>query len=138
MQARGLSSLFPIADVAVMGLGSVVRHLPRIYRRVQQTVASVLAARPDALVIIDSPGFTHSVARRVVRARPELPVVGYVSPSVWAWRPGRAPRMAAYVDHLLALLPFEPAVHERLGGPPCTYVGHPLIERLDDLRAAAR
>jgi lipid-A-disaccharide synthase len=110
-----------------------VRHLPRIIRRVHATVAAVLRERPDVLVIIDSPGFTHSVARRVARARPELPVIGYVSPSVWAWRPGRAPRMRAYVDHVLALLPFEPAVHERLGGPPCTYIGHPLVERLGEL-----
>ena len=85
---------------------------------------------PTRVVIIDSPEFTHPIARRIRRRRPEIPIIDYVSPSVWAWRPGRARKMRAYVDHVLALLPFEPEAHERLGGPPCTYVGHPLIERL--------
>jgi lipid-A-disaccharide synthase len=136
MTARGLATLFPVADVAVMGLGAVIGHLPRIVRRVHRTVDAVLRSAPDVLVIIDSPGFTHAVAKRIARARPHLPIIDYVSPSVWAWRSGRAPRMAGYVDHVLALLPFEPAVHLRLGGPPCTYVGHPLIERLGSLRPA--
>jgi lipid-A-disaccharide synthase len=134
MQARGMGSVFPVGDVAVMGFGSILRHLPRIVRRGYQAVAAVVEARPDALVIIDSPGFTHAVAKRVARGLPDLPIVNYVSPSVWAWNPGRARRMTRYVDHVLALLPFEPEAHARLGGPPCTYVGHPLIERLGDLR----
>lgn len=134
MQARGMTSFFPVADVAVMGFASILRHLPRIVRRGYSAVDAILAARPDVLVIIDSPGFTHAVAKRVARRRPDLPIVNYVSPSVWAWNPGRALRMARYVDHVLALLPFEPAAHARLGGPPCTYVGHPLIEKLDALR----
>jgi lipid-A-disaccharide synthase len=136
MQARGLKSLFPIGDVAVMGFGSIVRHLPGIVARGYETVAAVLKAEPDVLVIIDSPGFTHAVAKRVRRRRPGLPIVDYVSPSVWAWAPGRARKMARYVDHVLALLPFEPEAHRRLGGPPCTYVGHPLVERLGELRPA--
>jgi lipid-A-disaccharide synthase len=86
------------------------------------------------LVIIDSPDFTHRVARRVRKAAPDIPIVDYVSPSVWAWRPGRARAMRAYVDHVLALLPFEPAAHARLGGPPCSYVGHPLSEQVAELR----
>lgn len=134
MAAQGMNSLFPVADVAVMGIGSVIRHLPRIARRVGQTVDALHAADPDGLVIIDSPGFTHTVARRLARRRPNLPVVDYVSPSIWAWRPGRAVRMARFIDHVLALLPFEPEAHRSLGGPPCTYVGHPLMERLDVLR----
>lgn len=136
MAAQGMESLFPISDVAVMGIGSVLRHLPRIARRIGQTVETLDRAAPDGLVIIDSPGFTHTVARRLARRRPGLPVVDYVSPSVWAWRPGRAARMARFIDHVLALLPFEPDAHRRLGGPPCTYVGHPLVERLDVLRPA--
>jgi lipid-A-disaccharide synthase len=136
MQARGMASLFPISDVAVMGLGAVVQHLPRIVRRVHQTVAAVIAAEPDVLVIIDSPELTHAVARRVARRRPGLPIIDYVSPTVWAWRAYRARRMIRYVDHVLALLPFEPEAHRRLGGPPCTYVGHPLIERIAELRPA--
>jgi lipid-A-disaccharide synthase len=117
-----------------MGILPVIKRLPSLIRRVHQTVDAVVAAQPAALVIIDSPDFTHAVAKRVRRHLPDLPIIDYVSPSVWAWRPGRAKRMRAYVDHVLALLPFEPDAHRRLGGPPCTYVGHPLIERLDDLR----
>lgn len=144
MEARGLSSLFAMSDVAVMGPLAILRRLAPIVRRVYQTVDAAIAFEPDALVIIDSPEFTHPIAKRVRRRRPEIPIVDYVSPTVWAWRPGRAKAMRPYVDHLLALLPFEPAAHERLGGPPCTYVGHPLIERqawlsaLDPAPLAAR
>ena len=134
MAAQGLRTLFPLSDIAVMGLGAVVARLPSIVRRVYRTVDAIVAGRPDAVVIIDSPEFTHAVARRVRRKLPSLPIVNYVSPSVWAWRPGRARKMRAYVDHVLALKPFEPDAHRRLGGPPCTYVGHPLIERFDELR----
>lgn len=137
MRAAGMQSLFPISDVAVMGLASVIAHLPRIVRRARAAVAAIVAAAPDVLVIIDSPDFTHAVAKRVARRQPDLPIVDYVSPSVWAWRPGRARRMSRYIDHVLALLPFEPAAHARLGGPPCSYVGHPLIEKLDRLRPAS-
>ena len=136
MMARGMTSVVPLGDVAVMGLASVLGHLPRIVRRVYTLVDAVIAAEPDVLVIIDSPELTHAVARRVARRRPELPIVDYVSPSVWAWRAYRARRMTRYVDHVLALLPFEPDVHRRLGGPLCSYVGHPLIERLGALRPA--
>ncbi len=131
MASQGCPSLFPLSDIAVMGISAVIPRLPRLIRRIHQTVDAVLQADPDILVILDSPEFTHAVAKRVRRARPGLPVVDYVSPSVWAWRPGRAKKMRRYVDHVLALLPFEPGVHRRLGGPDCTYVGHPLIERLD-------
>ncbi|SDU11471.1 lipid-A-disaccharide synthase [Stappia sp. ES.058] len=136
MAAQGVVSLFPIEDIAVMGLSAVLPRLPLIVKRVYQTVDDIVKRNPDVVVIIDSPDFTHNVAKRVRKRAPHIPVVDYVSPSVWAWRPGRARRMAAYVDHLLAILPFEPQVHKRLGGPPTTYVGHPLIERADRLRPA--
>lgn len=134
MEREGLASAFPMSEIAVMGIGAVVARLPGIVRRGLALVDTIVTARPDALVIIDSPDFTHRVASRVRKRLPGLAIVNYVSPSVWAWRPGRAPRMRPYVDHVLALKPFEPAVHLRLGGPPCTYVGHPLIERLGELR----
>lgn len=136
MEAEGLKSLFPLADVAVIGFTAILARFPMLYKRVHATVDACVAANPDVLVIIDSPEFTHQVAKRVRQRAPTVPIVDYVSPSVWAWRPGRAPKMRAYVDHILALLPFEPATHERLGGPPCTYVGHPLIERVTELRPA--
>jgi lipid-A-disaccharide synthase len=134
MAGEGLKVLFPVSDIAMMGIGAVVAHLPRLVRRVYSAVDAIVAEQPDAVVIIDSPEFTHAIAKRVRRRLPSLPIVNYVSPSVWAWRPGRARRMRAYVDHVLALKPFEPEAHQRLGGPPCTYVGHPLIERLAELR----
>ena len=126
LSAAGLASLFDIEEVAVMGIGPVVARLPRIVRRVWDVVRDVRRQQPDVLVIVDSPDFTHAVAKRVRRAMPDLPVVNYVCPSVWAWRSGRARAMRGYVDHVLALLPFEPTVLEELGGPPATYVGHPL------------
>jgi lipid-A-disaccharide synthase len=129
MQAAGLSSIFPLSDVAVMGPAAIIARLPTLVRRVYKTVDAALAFDPDILLIIDSPEFTHPIAKRVRQRRPDIPIVDYVSPSVWAWRPGRARKMRPYVDHLLALLPFEPEAHVRLGGPACTYVGHPLIER---------
>ena len=135
MEAQGLVSEFPLADVSVMGPVAILARLPRLIRRVHQAVDAVVAANPDAVVIIDAPEFTHPIAKRVRRQRPGVPIIDYVSPSVWAWRPGRARRMTGYVDHVMALLPFEPEVHLRLGGPPCTYVGHPLIERLADWQA---
>jgi lipid-A-disaccharide synthase len=134
MAAEGLSSLFPIDGIGQIGVASVVRQLPTLLRRIRMAADAAIAVRPDVLVIIDSPDFTHRVARRVRRAAPTIPIVDYVSPSVWAWRPGRARAMRGYVDHVLALLPFEPAVHARLGGPSCSYVGHPLIEQIEQLR----
>lgn len=131
MSAQGLASQFPLSDVAVMGPMSVLPRLPRIMSRVWHTADAAVAAQPDAVVIIDSPEFTHPIAKRIRKRRPQTPIIDYVSPSVWAWRSYRAAKMRGYVDHVLALLPFEPAVHERLGGPPCTYIGHPLIERHD-------
>ncbi|HDO52021.1 MAG TPA: lipid-A-disaccharide synthase [Rhizobiales bacterium] len=102
-----------------------------IVKRVYQSVDAAVEMKPDALVIIDSPEFTHPIARRVRRRLPAIPVINYVSPTVWNWRPGRARKMRGYIDHVLAILPFEPAAHERLGGPDCSYAGHPLIERLE-------
>ena len=135
MEAEGLESLFPMSDVAVMGPAAILKRLAPIVRRVYRTVDAAVAVEPDIVVIIDAPEFTHAIAKRIRRKRPAIPIVDYVSPTVWAWRPGRAKAMRPYVDHLLALLPFEPDAHKRLGGPPCTYVGHPLAERIADIRA---
>jgi lipid-A-disaccharide synthase len=136
MLGEGLQPLVRINDVAFIGLG-MLTQLPAIFRYIREVADAAVAARPDVLVIIDSPELTHRIARRVRKQAPEIPIVNYVSPSVWAWRPGRARAMRAYVDYVLALLPFEPQAHERLGGPPCSYVGHPLIEQLDELRPNA-
>ena len=137
MAAAGVISPFGIDELSIMGIAAIPRRLPMIFRRIRETAAAVVAARPDALVIIDSPDFTHRVARRVRRLAPAIPILDYVSPSIWAWRPGRARAMRGYVDQVLAILPFEPAVHVKLGGPPCLYVGHPMVEHIADLRPNA-
>jgi lipid-A-disaccharide synthase len=134
MAREGLVSLFPIEELSIMGLAAVITQLPKISRLIRETAVAVTTAPPDILVIIDSPDFTHRVARRVRARDPSIPIVDYVSPSVWAWRPGRAQAMSAYVDHVLALLPFEPEEYRRLRGPPCSYVGHPLTEQIATLR----
>ena len=135
MEAQGLKSLFPLSDVAVMGPAAILKRLPTLIRRVYSAVDASIKFDPDVVVIIDSPEFTHPIAKRIAKRLPDVPIIDYVSPSVWAWRPGRAKRMTAYIDHVLALLPFEPDAHARLGGPACTYVGHSLAERIDDIRS---
>jgi lipid-A-disaccharide synthase len=137
MAREGLDTLFPIEELSIIGLAAVVKDLPKILGLIKETVIAVTEAAPDMLVIIDSPDFTHRVAKRVRAKDPSIPIVDYVSPSVWAWRPGRARAMLKYVDHVLALLPFEPEAYQRLHGPPCSYVGHPLIEQLASLRPNA-
>jgi lipid-A-disaccharide synthase len=134
MSAAGLQSLHPIDDFSIIGFAAIPRQLPKKILQMRATVRAVLAHRPHALVIVDSPGYTLWIARFVRRADPSIPIIDYVSPSVWAWHSGRARSMRRYVDHVLALLPFEPGVHLRLGGPPCSYVGHPLIEEVEKLR----
>ncbi|HZP19854.1 MAG TPA: lipid-A-disaccharide synthase [Bauldia sp.] len=136
MARLGLRSLFPMGEIALHGITAVLRKLPELLRLIRSTARAVIEAKPDVLVIVDSPDFNLRVAKAVRMADPSIAIVDYVSPSVWVWRSGRARAMRPYVDHVLALLPFEPGVHHRLGGPPCTYVGHPLIERLDALRPA--
>jgi len=134
MAREGLTSLFPIEELSIIGLAAVVAQLPKILRLIGETARAVTQASPDVLVIIDSPDFTHRVARRVRASDPSIPIINYVSPSVWAWRPGRARAMRRYVDHVLAVLPFEPEEFRRLRGPPCSYVGHPLTEQTATLR----
>jgi lipid-A-disaccharide synthase len=137
MARQGLNSLFPIEELSIVGFAAVVQQLPKILRLIRETADAVTRVAPDVLVIIDSPDFTHRVARRVRARNPAIPIVDYVSPSVWAWRPGRARAMLNYVDHVLGLLPFEPEEYRKLRGPPCSYVGHPLIEQLPSLRPNA-
>jgi len=137
MAAAGVTSHFPLGDLAIMGFAAIPARLPLILRRIREAADAVIAAKPDVLVIIDSPEFTHRVAKRVRAHAPHIPIVDYVCPSVWAWRSGRARKMRAYVDRVLALLPFEPEAMRRLGGPPTDFVGHPLAEAVTRLRPAA-
>jgi len=126
LQALGLVPLFDGAEIALMGLSAILRDLPRLMRRISQTASAVAAEKPDCLITIDSPDFSLRVAKKVRAADPSIPIVHYVCPSVWAWRPGRAVAMKPYIDHILCILPFEVKELSRLGGPPGTYVGHRL------------
>jgi len=125
MTAEGLVSLFPLTDIAVMGLTEVLPRLPIILSRLSKTAAAVWEMAPAAVVTIDAPSFGLRVADRVRGSG--IPLIHYVAPQLWAWRPGRARKLAGRVDRLLALLPFEPAFFSKLG-VDCTYVGHPVLE----------
>ena len=133
----GLASLFPMEEIALHGITEVLARVPNLVKRINQAAAAVIAAEPDVLVAVDCPAFSLRVAKRVRRRNPRIAIVDYVSPTVWAYWPWRARRMARFVDRVLAILPFEPEAHRRLGGPPCTYVGHPLITRLAEFRPEA-
>ena len=127
MAAEGLHSLFDYEELSIVGFSAVIARLPQLLMRIRNTARAIVAAQPDGLIIIDSPDFTHRVARAVHRAMPDLPIINYVCPTVWAWKPERAARMAGYIRHVLSVFPFEPDIVARLGGPPVTYVGHRLM-----------
>jgi lipid-A-disaccharide synthase len=126
MQAEGLQTLFPMEELSVMGLTEILANYRRLSRRVDGTAAAVQAMAPDALITVDIPEFSLRVAARVKAALPDLRTIHYVAPTVWAWRPGRAKKMAKSVDHVLALLPFEPPYMEA-AGMSCDFVGHPVV-----------
>jgi len=127
MAAEGLETLVPQAELALFGVFELLPHLPNLLRRMDQTVAEIVRLKPDAVIGIDSPGFTVRVAKRVRKAAPSIPLIHYVAPTVWAWKPKRAKKYAELYDHLLVLLPFEPPYFER-EGLPCTFVGHSVVE----------
>ena len=126
MGARGLHSLFPMEELSVMGLAEVLPRYFALKRRIAQAAAAIIEVAPDVVITIDSPDFCLRVLKLARAARPDLRTVHYVAPSVWAWRPGRAARMAPLVDHVLALLPFEPA-YMQAAGMSCDFVGHPVV-----------
>ncbi|SDA39596.1 lipid-A-disaccharide synthase [Mesorhizobium qingshengii] len=136
LQALGLMPLFDGSEIALMGLSAILRDLPRLMRRISQTAKTVAGEEPDCLITIDSPDFSLRVAKKVRAIDPAIPIIHYVCPSVWAWRPGRAVAMKPYVDHILCILPFEVKELSRLGGPPGTYVGHRLTHDPGVLGAA--
>lgn len=125
MAGEGLDSLFPLADLSVMGFAEVLPRLPTIFARLRTTAEAVRNLRPDVVVLIDAPSFGLRVADRIRDTG--IPVVQYVAPQLWAWRPGRARKLKGRVAAILALLPFEPAFFAGLG-ISCTHVGHPVLE----------
>lgn len=137
MAQEGLSSLYPMAELSVFGFADVIKSVSRLRARIRETVEAVVAQPPAVLILIDSFGLSFRIAKRVRKRLPHLPIIKYVAPQVWVWRQYRAAAMKPYFDHTLALFPFEPEVHRNLGGPPCTYIGHPILEELPRLRPDA-
>lgn len=127
LEALGLKSQFDVDDIALMGLGGVLKKLPKLIFYIHYLARFIAREKPDCLIIIDSPDFTHRVAKKVRKIAPQIPIIKYIAPSVWAWRPERAKEMRAFIDHVLVILPFEAKVMHELKGPPATYVGHRLL-----------
>ena len=131
LETLGLRSLFPMSDLAVMGISDVVKRLPLLLWRIEQTARAIRAAKPDVVVLVDSQDFSKLLARRLKRLGYRGKLILYVAPSVWARAPQRAAKLKPLFEEVLAVLPFEPAVMQQLGGPPTCYVGHPALgERL--------
>lgn len=125
MTAQGLNSRFDMSEISVMGLAEILPKYRHLKRRIAQTAQAVIDMQPDVLITIDSPDFSLRVAKRV-KARSSVRTVHYVAPTVWAWRPGRAAKMARHIDHVLALFPFEPPLMQA-HGMDCDFVGHPVV-----------
>lgn len=129
LMGEGLRSIFPMADLAVMGWSDVLMRLPLLLWRARQVADAIIRSRPDVVVLIDSQVFVRVVAERVRQAGANVPMLLYVAPAVWAWAPERAAQLQPLFDEVLAVLPFEPKVMAELGGPPTSYVGHPALTR---------
>ncbi len=128
METEGLKSIFPYTELMHFGVVEILRHIPHLLKRIKQTVRAVIRSQPDALITIDSPGFTFRVAKQVKKLSSiKIPLIHYVAPTVWAWKPGRAKKIAQYLDHLLVVLPFEPP-YFTCEGLACTFVGHSVVE----------
>jgi lipid-A-disaccharide synthase len=134
MEQAGLKTIFPMADIAVMGIVEVIPHLKVIFKRIKQTVATAIDKKVDILITIDGAEFSFKVAKGVKKQNKDLKIVHYVSPQVWAWRENRVFKMEKFLDHVLALFPFEPKYYAKTN-LKCTYVGHPIVERFTELKA---
>ena len=132
MTNEGVQSLFPISEMAVMGIFELVPHVPNLIRRIHETVQDIIAKKPVAVISIDSKAFTMRVAKLIQKQQKEsdneIKLIHMVAPTVWAWRPGRAKNISKFLDHLLTLFPFEPPFFTR-HGLPTTFIGHPLAEQ---------
>ncbi len=130
MKEKGVDSLFDISELSVMGISAVAAKLPSLLKRIKQTANDIIEKKPDVLLLIDSPEFSYRVAKKVRKQLPQVKIVKYVAPTVWAWREGRAKKIKPYIDHIMAILPFEPDLLKKLDGPDATYVGHPLAAEM--------
>ena len=137
MMNRGLDSIFPMSDLSVMGLVEIALKYSNLKNRLDQTIQSILDEKPDILLTIDAPEFCFRVAKKIKLSNKNIPIAHYVAPSVWAWRPNRAKKISEFVDHILALFPFEPRYFRDVG-IKCDFVGHPIVtESLADEESIA-
>ena len=125
MITRGMDSLFAMQELSVMGIVEILKQYPRLKRRLDETADYIIAQNPDVLITIDAPEFSLRLAK-IIHSKSDIPTVHYVAPTVWAWRPKRADKMAHFIDHVLALFPFEPPLMQR-AGMSCDFVGHPVV-----------
>jgi len=125
MITRGMDSLFAMQELSVMGIVEILKQYPRLKRRLDETADYIIAQNPDVLITIDAPEFSLRLAK-IIHSKSDIPTVHYVAPTVWAWRPKRADKMAHFIDHVLALFPFEPPLMQR-AGISCDFVGHPVV-----------
>ena len=125
MITRGMDSLFAMQELSVMGIVEILKQYPRLKRRLNETADYIIAQNPDVLITIDAPEFSLRLAK-IIHSKSDIPTVHYVAPTVWAWRPKRADKMAHFIDHVLALFPFEPPLMQR-AGMSCDFVGHPVV-----------
>ena len=127
MAAEGHTSLFPITELSVMGLAEVIPRIPKILNLINQTVSDIIKQQPNVIITIDAPDFCFRIARRLKGKG--IPLIHYVAPSVWAWRPNRAKKVANLFDHLISILPFEPPYFQKYG-LQTSFVGHPVVQSL--------
>jgi lipid-A-disaccharide synthase len=125
MQEQGLQSRFAMEELSVMGLAEILPKYKALKARIREMAEAIIATKPDVLITIDSPDFCLRVAK-LVKAQADVPTIHYVAPTVWAWRAGRAAKMAKHIDHVLALFPFEPP-YMQAEGMTCDFVGHPVV-----------
>lgn len=132
MQSNNFTSLFDMSDISIFGIFPVLRKLFFLMNKINDVVKDICQKKPDIIILIDSPDFNHRVAKKVKKYLPDVPIVCYVAPTVWAWRQGRAKKMSEYFDYLLSVIPFEVNFFEKYG-LKTSYVGHPFIEKVKNI-----
>ena len=132
MQSNNFTSLFDMSDISIFGIFPVLRKLFFLMNKINDVVKDISQKKPDIIILIDSPDFNHRVAKKVKKYLPDVPIVCYVAPTVWAWRQGRAKKMSEYFDYLLSVIPFEVNFFEKYG-LKTSYVGHPFIETVKNI-----
>ena len=130
LSAHGLKSLFPYEELSLIGPWAILKNIKELNKKLKLTIKSIVSYKPDILIIIDSPEFTHRVAKNIKKYFPNLPIINYVPPLVWVWRSYRARLMKKYITHILSIYPFEPKIFRELDGPPSIYIGNPLFDNI--------